>query len=203
MSYSPDSSHATEQCKRKVAFSICNFLLVTIASVFFSSTWAQSSEHPIQISADNAERSERLGHTIYRGNVIIEQGLLLLKGNTVMINTPYKNNHLSVESAQDQQSVIEATGAPAFFHQRDNQGVIVIAEANTIEYFPETGIIMLTGNAAIDQAGYIVTGDKIEYSTQLQSIKANADPKNNKTRVRTVIKPKSSIKDKDKDKESL
>ena len=90
-------------------------------------------------------------------------------------------------------SAIEAIGKPAFFHQHDNSGLVTVkAEAKKLEYFIELGIIRLQGNASINQAGYIVTGDKIEYSTHMQSIKAKANPENPDTRVHTVIKPKSS-----------
>ena len=170
------------------------FLSVIIVSLALSPTWADQSSQPIQISADSAQNIINLGQTIYRGNVIVEQGSLLLRGDVVTVIT--LDSIKTSEEDQEQHSAIEAIGKPAFFRQHDNSGRLTVrAEARKLEYFINTGMIRLQGNASIDQAGYIVTGDKIEYSTHMQSIKARANPENPNTRVHTVIKPKISNKD--------
>ena len=172
-----------------------SFILpIIILSMALSPTWADQPSQPIQISADNAQSIGSLGQTIYRGNVIVEQGSLLLSGDMVTVIALYDDN--INEKDKIQHSAIEAIGKPAFFHQYDNRGrVTVKAKAKKLEYSIESGIIRLQGNASIDQAGYIVTGDKIEYSTHMQSIKAKTNSANTDTRVHTVIKPKSSKED--------
>jgi lipopolysaccharide export system protein LptA len=171
-----------------------SFLLpIIILSTLLNPTWAGQPSQPIQISADNAQSSGNLGQTIYRGSVIVKQGSLLLRGDMVIVNTLYDNDSDASEENQEQRSAIEAIGKPAFFSQLDNNSTVAVkAEANKIEYFVASSIIRLQGNASIDQAGYIVTGDKIEYSTHMQSIKAKANAENTNARVHTVIKPKSS-----------
>ena len=169
-------------------------LLIIILSMLFSPTWADQPSQPIKISADNAQSISNLGQTIYRGNVIVKQGSLLLRGDMVTVINLY-NSDMSEED-QKQHSAIEAIGKPALFHQHDSSGrVTVKAEAKKLDYFIESGIIRLQGNASIDQAGYIVTGDRIEYSTHMRSIKAKTNPENTNTRVHTLIKPKSSNDD--------
>jgi len=158
--------------------------------MLFSPTWADQPSQPIQISADNAQSISNLGQTIYRGNVIVKQGSLLLRGDMVTVITLY-NSDMSGENQTH--NAIEAIGKPALFHQHDSSGRITVkAEAKKLDYFIESGIIRLQGNASIDQAGYIVSGDRIEYSTHMRSIEAKTNPENTNTRVRTVIKPKSS-----------
>ena len=194
MSSTPDSNGSRNN-NHSANFLCASFILpIIILSIFFSQTWADQPSQPIQIRADNAQSISNLGQMIYRGNVIVEQGSLLLSGDMVTFITLY-NSEMS-EEGQEQHSDVEAIGKPAFFHQHDSSGrVTVKAEAKKLEYFIESGIIRLQGNASIDQAGYIVTGDKIEYSTHMQSIKAKTNPENTNTRVHTMIKPKSSNED--------
>ena len=194
MSSTPDNNGSRNN-NHSANFLCASFILpIIILSMLFSPTWADQPSQPIQISADNAQSISNLGQTIYRGNVIVEQGSLLLRGDMVTVITLY-NSDMSEED-QEQHSVIKAIGKPVFFHQHDSSGrVTVKAEAKKLEYFIESGIIRLQGNASIDQAGYIVTGDRIEYSTHMQSIKAKTNPENTNTRVHTVIKPKSSNED--------
>ncbi len=176
--------------------SLSFILPVIILSLYTTSTWADQPSQPIQISADNAQSSNGLGQTIYQGNVMVKQGSLLLLGDMVIVNVFNDNDSEAIEDNYEPDSAIKAFGKPALFHQlNDNNIITVKAEANKIEYFVESGIIRLQDNATIDQAGYIVTGDKIEYSTQMQSIKANANPEDKNTRVHTVIKPKPSNED--------
>ena len=196
MSFSPNNANQNDNIGLASIFNDGRFLLMVILLTSLNVALADSSKEPIQINADHAESDEVSGQTIYRGNVIIEQGSLLLRGNQVIVNTQNKNDNITTKEKQRRQRIIEATGEPAFFHQLDDsKSVIVKAEANRIEYFVESGVILLQENATIDQAGYIITGDEIEYSTLMQSIKAKADPKNTNTRVHTVIKPKSSNED--------
>ena len=187
----PDNN-VSKNINHSADFLGASFILpIFILSMAFSPSWADQSSQPIQISADNAQSIGNLGQTIYRGNVIVEQGSLLLRGDMVTVTAFYNSN--TSEEDLEKYSAIEAIGKPAFFHQHDNSGLVTVkAEAKKLEYFIESGIIRLQGNASIDQAGYIVTGDKIEYSTHMQSIKAKANPENTDTRVHTVIKPKSS-----------
>ncbi|MEE3240015.1 MAG: lipopolysaccharide transport periplasmic protein LptA [Pseudomonadota bacterium] len=191
MSSTPDNNGLRNN-NHSANFLYASFILpIIILSMLFNPTWADQPSQPIQISADNAQSISKLGQTIYRGNVIVEQGSLLLRGDMVTVIT--LNNSDMSEENQEQHSAIEAIGKPALFHHYDSSGRITVkAEAKKLDYFIESGIIRLQGNASIDQAGYIVTGDRIEYSTHMRSIKAKTNPENTNTRVHTVIKPKSS-----------
>ena len=137
---------------------------------------------PIKISADNAERDEKLGITTYSGNVSIQQGPLSINAAKVVIHNDDKNV-----------STIVATGSPASLskskeHEAD-EGELQ-ASGNTITYSLEDGLIQLEDNAKVNQGGSTVSGQKIEYFIAKQLVKAQGGASEGSTqRVETVIMP--------------
>ena len=96
MSSTPDNNGSRNN-NHSANFLCASFILpIIILSMLFSPTWADQPSQPIQISADNAQSISNLGQTIYRGNVIVEQGSLLLRGDMVTVITLY-NSDMSEE----------------------------------------------------------------------------------------------------------
>jgi lipopolysaccharide export system protein LptA len=121
------------------------------------------ANQPISIVADSAIKDDKLGLTIYEGNVSITQGSLNILADKVMI-------FIVAETV----SKMVALGTPASFKQQPNiDEKDVIAKANTIDYFIVDKKITLTENASLNQDGSILTGQVINYD--LNGAKAQAE----------------------------
>lgn len=148
---------------------------------------SKSQKKPISIEADSAEQDEKLGITTYKGNVKIQQGGLSIKAHKVQLIS-------SIEQADGSRQLekIIASGKPAIFsHQPNQQADTLTAEGGNIDYLVKQGIVRLQDNATLQQQGSSVSGDFIEYFIAEQRVVAKADPKDKKTRVKTVIIPGS------------
>ena len=151
------------------------------------------SEQPISIVADAAEHNDGTRTTIYRGNVVIDQGSLHIVGNAVTVNF----------DANDQVTKIITVGTPAHFRQLpDDDTDYRKAWAKQMEYFPEQDLIMLSGEAHYEKGGNRVQADRLVYDSLNARFKAltdtpavSADEDGETTgkkpdRVRIQIKPK-------------
>ncbi len=121
------------------------------------------ANQPISIVADSAIKDDKLGLTIYEGNVSITQGSLNILADKV-----------TVFIVAEQVSKMIAIGKPASFKQQHNiDAKDVIAKADTIDYFILDKKITLTENALLNQGGSILTGKVINYD--LDDAKAKAE----------------------------
>lgn len=138
------------------------------------------ASQPIRLLADKATYSERTGVTSYSGNVIIEQGTLKITADNITLNLDDKR---SIKTAL-------ATGRPATMQQVVTQEKgLAKGQANKIDYNAVTGIITLTGNAKLTQAGASFSGNTIRYSLKLGDVEANAG---GGRRVELVFPPSES-----------
>jgi lipopolysaccharide export system protein LptA len=121
------------------------------------------ANQPISIVADSAIKDDKLGLTIYEGNVSITQGSLNILADKV-----------TVFIVAEQVSKMVAIGKPASFKQQPNvDAKDVIAKADTIDYFILDKKITLTENALLNQGGSTLTGKVINYD--LNDAKAKAE----------------------------
>tara|TARA_B100001093_G_scaffold173750_1_gene166612 strand:- start:1440 stop:1958 length:519 start_codon:yes stop_codon:yes gene_type:complete len=136
---------------------------------------------PISIESDLAERNEKTGITIYKGNVLITQGNLSIKADLVTIT----------ENAE-QISKIHCAGSPASFKQLDitSQTPDLIGTADDVEYLLQEQQINLKKNASLSSYGTLITGDSINYDLKNEIWKAGG-AENSKKRIRLFIPPKS------------
>jgi lipopolysaccharide export system protein LptA len=145
-------------------------------------------EKPIEVSANSAERDERLGLTTYTGKVVIKQGSLLIEADQVIIKTIISKKN-SIEELQE----IFTTGQPSHFQQQiKTEGDLVDATAHTIIYRVADKKVDLIEDAVVKQQGRVITGDKISYDVNLQRVTANGQGVNSTTpgRVTVIIPPK-------------
>jgi lipopolysaccharide export system protein LptA len=146
----------------------------------------EDKNQPIKIQADRAERDDKLGVTIYAGDVEIDQGTLHLEADKVVI-----------ESEADEPTLIIATGSPAKLRQLPAPDKEVVhALANTIKYYLDKEQVILIDNASIRQQGSIVNSERIDYFIADGKVKAqgNAYSSSRKRRVEMVIPPKKTGK---------
>ncbi|OOS02229.1 lipopolysaccharide export system protein LptA [Moraxella cuniculi DSM 21768] len=139
------------------------------------------ANQPIRLLADRATYSERTGVTTYSGNVTIEQGTLKIAADNLTVNLNTANR--SINSAV-------ATGRPATMQQIITQEKgLAKGQANRIDYNAVTGIVTLTGNAKLTQAGSSFSGNVIRYSLSAGDVEANAG---GGQRVELVFPPSES-----------
>lgn len=153
---------------------ICLILSVDIFAM------AENFKEPIIIESDLAERNEKTGLTQYKGNVVIQQGSMVIDANEVTI---------FYES--DDVGRIVCKGKPASFQQSDQAGDRVLARAETIEYKPGTELVNLKTNASLSHKGTQIKGDSINYDLRNESWKAKGDNQSTQKRIQLVIPPPS------------
>jgi lipopolysaccharide export system protein LptA len=143
-----------------------------------SSAKAKDFNDPIIIESDSAERNEKTGLTQYKGNVVIQQGSMVIDANEVTVF--YESEDVSH---------IRCEGKPASFQQSDQSGDRVLARAETIEYDPSTELVNLKTNASLSHNGTQIKGDSINYDIRNESWKAKGDNQSTQKRIQLVIPP--------------
>ncbi len=139
--------------------------MIVLVSAQTASALPSDANQPIRLLADRATYSERTGVTTYSGNVIITQGTLKITASNITVNL---NDDRSISSAL-------ATGSPATFEQIITQEKgLTKGVAQKIDYNAVSGIVTLTGNAKLTQAGASFSGNVIRYSLALGDVEANA-----------------------------
>ena len=161
--------------------------LVLLLCCLMASANMTDRQQSITIDSDSAERDEKTGLTVYRGNVVARQGSLIIEGDAITIF--YENNQVSR---------ILCVGFPAHFEQETSRsGEKVIAYGESIEYLPVAEKIKLEKNASISQKGALIKGDVIDYDLKNETWKAKGDTSGNaggKTRIQLII-PAANQKD--------
>lgn len=140
------------------------------------------SKAPITIEADYAQRNELNGTMLYRGEVIIRQGDLLIEADQVEL----------LSRAGELEQII-STGQLARYTQSQSAGQpAIVAEAEQIDYLPGSNSITLLRNATLSRDGTLLKGEKIDYDFDSQSWQASGDESNsnqsqNGRRIQLVI----------------
>ena len=141
----------------------------------------EDRDQPIYIRSDRAERDERIGTTVYTGDVEIDQGSMHITAERV-----------TVRDADDAVVQIVATGKPAKMHQKPSpEREPVYARALTIQYDVGEEVLTLIDDASVTQQDGAVNGDRIIYYTQEQRVVATGDTSSSSKdgRVNVVIQP--------------
>ncbi|MCF2947593.1 lipopolysaccharide transport periplasmic protein LptA [Paraglaciecola aquimarina] len=117
---------------------------------------------------------------LYRGNVQISQGTLVVKAD-----------ELEVDASQGEgNEVFTATGNPAEYSQQQEDGSMVTAKANRILYQRNTRSLSLDGNAEIEQNASSVKGNSIMFNMELEQIIAQGNNQES-GRVITIFQPEA------------
>lgn len=78
-----------------------------------------------------------------------------------------------VRDDKNQVKEVNSWGKPVKFKQLLDNGKILKSESSVLNYYPQSGDIVLTGNATVWQGESHVSGDHIEYNFNTQKMKAN------------------------------
>lgn len=133
----------------------------------------------ITIESNSAERDQKTGLTQYQGNVVINQGSLVIEADQVTVY--YKDNKVSR---------IVCLGLPASYQQQAAaDGGLIIAKAETIVYLLAEDEINLKSNAVLSRNGTLIKGDSINYDLENETWKAKGNRRGEQKRIQLVIPP--------------
>jgi lipopolysaccharide export system protein LptA len=139
----------------------------------------EDRDQPMHITADKAERDDIHGITTYTGNVVLIQGTLRLE-----------SQKLTIHHTDEDPSEIIAEGNPAKMQERpEADKAIVYADAAVITYYRSEQRVHLQTDGHVEQDGYVVKGDSIDYFIDKQLIKAESDQTRAGDKVNVVIPP--------------
>ena len=162
--------------------------IAIVCLLFFSGTSIAGKEdftQKIEIASSNQTGDGIAKKSRFWGSVMIRQGSLVVEADEVEVDA----------SLGEGNEIFIATGKPARYSQQQQDGSMVSATANRIEYRRDTRALSLDGNAEIQQNNSSVNGDSIVFNMQLEQILAQGE-NNEKGRVVTIFQPeKREIKD--------
>lgn len=131
---------------------------------------------PIELLADSVDFDDSKGLSIYTGDVDLRQGSMRLWADKV-----------TVQHRDKKPDKIIAVGSPARF-QQDGEDGPVKARAKHADYVVDSELLILTGDAVLQQRGDEVKNDRIIYDRVKHRIKAGGAAQG-KQRVRITIQP--------------
>ena len=145
-------------------------------------------DQPITLEADTADIDDLSGISIYTGNVILSQGSMVIKSETLTLYNN-KDNELEKAIAVDKENL-------ARFKQRpEGKTKDFKARASTLIYYIKKEKIHLLENARVEQEDGSFSGHKIIYDTKKETVVASS--KKNKqgkavsgSRVKVIIPAK-------------
>lgn len=130
-------------------------------------------QQPLEVNADTTDGTLGDGTATLRGNVVIQQGSLLVKADVA-----------TVEKLDGRVRRIELSGNPVFLQQEIEEQGLVTAEARNIVYEVATGIVTLTGAANVVHPQYNVSGEVLVYDMNLQHFQGSGGDDSGRIRIR-------------------
>lgn len=130
----------------------------------------------ISVEADSAELSQERNVSVYRGNVRLERGPLVLTGDRLVINRNPETNRI--------RATLTGTPARADYQDPSAEGQPVVATARRIAYVTGQELLELEGGAEIRRGEDSLKGESVRYEIPLARIQAEGDADD---RVRITI----------------
>ena len=158
--------------------SLSAFLLASSPTIL-AETPLPDEEQPVHISANSLDAQEKKGISIYKGNVIVTQGSLTLKGDVITVMHP-----------NSQLQTVKSAGQPASFKRfSQTDQAWLKGKANLIEYDALNKTVLLVGDAQVEQPGqHLIKGPKLFYDMANQTLKAQSTEQE-KGRVSVTFNP--------------
>jgi lipopolysaccharide export system protein LptA len=149
---------------------------------------AQPPANQISISADRQEGQLKENVGIFEKNVEIVHGNRKITADRLEVHKR--------EDLGDNKQLLIATGSPAYFEEKQDDGTVMSASANEVRYDVAKRFLTLVGDAEVAQAGQKINAKSITYDMQQQLISAEKD-ENSTDRVHTILVPvEAKIKEK-------
>jgi lipopolysaccharide export system protein LptA len=169
-----------------------SLLCLLFSSTLFSSAFAEKFDIKQKIEINASRQAVDLKNKIfsYIDNVVITQGTLTIRADLVQVLT---------QSGSEEKTYI-AKGKPATFKQTLADGTPLRLQADEIRYEPGNNLVIISGNALLQQEGSEVSGNRITYNINTQYV--NAESKTNE-RTKTIFQPKEKVQAKKTDTKTL
>ena len=154
-----------------------------LSGTLLSSAFAEKFDISQKIEIDASKQAADLKNKIfsYIDNVVITQGSLIIHADLVQVLT----------QTGSEEKIYIAKGKPATFEQTLADGTPLNLQADEIRYEPGNNLVIISGNALLQQEDSEVSGSKITYNIDTQYV--NAESKTNE-RTKTIFQPKEKIK---------
>lgn len=156
--------------KNTHAFLTVLSLMYVLTSLLMSSfvlADTEDTQQPIHIEADQAEINERQGVMTYTGHVLLRQGGIELRADTIV-----------VYATDGELQRITAEGEPVHYLQKkqpqDNNIQEVKGVSQRMDYDAKDKRLLLLGNAEFWQGGNRFSGNRIQYDPETERVIANA-----------------------------
>lgn len=152
----------------------------------------------ITIQSDRAEFDRKAGTALYVGNVVLQQGTLLINADQITL----------FSDGQQQLNKAVAQGKPAHFQQQmEGDKGLTKARGQNITYLTQDRNISLLKDAVLEQEGNSFSGNHIVYDIVNESVSAKGqtesqiDPQGNKAdgRIKMIIQPAKTETNTDED----
>lgn len=142
---------------------------------------AAAPVQPITVEADRLEMDNASGTSHYQGNVVMTQGGMVLRADSVTLNS---------QGSELQRAV--ANGSPVYLERPDPQtGEVIKATAAHIEYQIAKGLLEMSGEAHLWRGKDEFSGEHIVYELDNRIVRATGQKKNGEEggRVRVILQP--------------
>lgn len=143
------------------------------------------TDQPIHIESDTQSLDMQGNVVTFTGNVVMTQGTIKINADKVVVTRP---------GGVQGKEIIDGYGNPATFYQMQDNGKPVKGRATHMHYELAKDLVILTGNAYLEQLDSNITGDQITYLVKEQKMQASSEKGK---RVTTVLVP-SQLQDKGK-----
>lgn len=165
----------------KLAVSLITLTLFSASALALESDFDQ----PIHVSSVKQHANMKSSTVTFTDEVLLTQGSIKIIADKLTVIRGDKPNH----------ETMIAEGNVATFHQKQDDGKPLDAQAEHILYDVAKGTITLTKKAQIKQLDSEINGAKIVYFLESQELNVSTD-KATQERVKTVFLPAQFEKDK-------
>lgn len=134
----------------------------------------------IQVQANHMKFDIETGSSVYRGDVKISQGGIVLSGDTV-----------TILRQQDKIQQINVDGQPAQYVQDEDSKDKIHASSQHMEYFADKNRLVMTIDARLQQPDHTIESQRIVYDTKNKTVIAGNDEQSPQSgRVNITLTPK-------------
>lgn len=160
------------------------FLLCIAISVELAIASSEDTQQPITIEADRAVLDEKKQTSTYTGNVILRQGGIEVKADTVTVYT-----------TEGRLQRVIAEGDPVHYQQQQKNDSDIRGVSQRMEYESESNRVLLLDGAELWQGGNRFSGKRIQFDPEQEKVIATGDPngaESESKRVQITLQPQSS-----------
>ena len=161
---------------------IAKFLILVIGTSMQAQAKMSDADQPLHIQAGSVEIREQEGISIYKNDVRITRGTMVIQGELIHVRT-----------AENEIRTIRVEGAPAKFKQLNDQDEEISAESQEMEYQANNNKLILKKEAVLVQGQNRFTSDHIVYDIQRDIVQAGGpnqtDNSTESERVTITIQP--------------